>query len=347
MSPVRTLVAAIAAATLTLTGCGAVGLTGDGKLDYEDSPLAKYLSVLYSYGPGPDATAQEQQEFWNEQQRKTEELVAQCMTKEGFEYVPNTNNGGVVFSSDGDDMWRPDDREWVEKYGYGAANSPWQEQQQEQTEQQGDTNPEEYTDPNQPYLDSLTEAERQAYYEALWGKGQELDPDADPNEAQEWNWETAGCQGWAQHEVQGSNPWEQDENKPLVEAVQKFYEGLQNNPAFTELDAAWASCMAEKGFGGFTKQWDAQNSVYELLNAYWQSNEGPQGEDFGTIKDPEYAKIAETEIPLALADLECREKTDYRQAYLRAQFGAEEQFIADHREELDALIARAEQAKKE
>jgi hypothetical protein len=47
-----------------------------------------------------------------------------------------------------------------------------------------------------------------------------------------------------------------------------------------------------------------------------------------------------------VADLGCREKTDYRQQQLKIQFAAEEQFIADHKEELDALKARAEQSQK-
>ena len=345
MPRTRPLVALIAAATLALSGCGG-DVIGGGELTYEDSPLSKYLSAIYSGGLSPDATQQEQQEYYNEQNRRTEELVAQCMAKEGFEYVPNTNNGGVVISTDddGENMWRPDDRDWVEKYGYGAVNNPWQEQAE--TQQPEASAPP--ADPNQPYIESLTEAEQQAFYEALWGK-QEVDPDADPNEPQEWRWEDAGCYGWAQHEVQGDNPWEQAENKQIIDAIQKFYETLQSHPDLAKLDAEWSACMTEAGFSGFRTQQDAQNSIYDLINKYWEN--APQGDgewdpNFGTVKDPEFAKIADQEIPLALADLTCREKTDYRQQQLRIQFTAEEQFIADHKEELDAMKARAEQTQK-
>jgi hypothetical protein len=343
MPRTRTLVALFAAATLALTGCGGIDGKG-GELTYEDSPLSKYLMSIFSDGLAPDATDQERQEYYNEQNRRTEELVAQCMTKEGFEYVPNTQNNSVVVNTDTDDMWRPDDRDWVEKYGYGAVNSPWREQEENRTPEATEAP----ADPNQPYVDSLTESEQQAYYEALWGK-QEADPDADPNEPQEWRWENAGCYGWAQHEVQGDNPWDSAENKSIMDALQKFYETLQTTPELTKLDAEWSACMTEAGFGPFTTQTDAQNSMYELINQYWEN--APQGDgewdpSFGTMKDPEFAKMAEEEIPLALADLACREKTDYRQQQLRIQFAAEEQFIADHSEELDALKARAEQTKK-
>ena len=346
MAPTRSLAALIVAATLALTGCGG-GDGNDGKLDYEDSPLSKYLSEIFSYGLSPDATQEEQQQFFDEQQRRTEELVAKCMTEQGFEYVPNTNNGGtIVFSDDeSENMWRPDDRDWVEKYGYGAVNSPWQEQNQ---------NPEPETsaapaDPNSEYVETLTESEQQAYYEALYGKPQEPDPGADPDEPQEYRWEDAGCYGKAQHESQGDNPWEQKENKPILDALEKFWTDLQNDPGFVKLDADWSACMVEAGFDGFAKQADAQDSIYQLLNKYWESapqTEGEQNPDFGTMKDPEYAKIAEQEIPLAVADLGCREKTDYRQQQLKIQFAAEEQFIADHSEELDAMKARAQQGRK-
>ncbi|MCA0250778.1 MAG: hypothetical protein LCH76_00525 [Actinobacteria bacterium] len=341
MARTRSLVAIFAAATLALTGCSGDGGNGGGggKLDYEDSPLSKYLMAVFSNGLSPDATPQEQQDFYNERQRKTEELVAECMSKEGFEYVPNVNNGGVVIDSEGDNKWRPDDRDWVEKYGYGAINSPWQEEAPE-------PEPTEYVDPNQQYIESLPEAEQQAYNEALWGKPMEGGTEDEP---QEYNWENSGCWGWAQHEVEGDNPWEQEDNKPIIEAIQTFYESLQSNPDFAKLDAAWSTCMAEAGHDGFKTQPDAQNSIYELTNKYWEN--APQGEgemdpNFGTPKDPEYAKIAETEIPLAMADLECREKTDYRQQQLRIQFDMEEQFIADHQADLDALKARVEQGQK-
>ena len=346
MARTRSFVALIAAATIALTGCAGTVNGGDGKLDWDDSPLQKYLAAVFSGGLSPDATPEEQQAYYAEQQRKTEELVAKCMTEQGFEYIPNNPQVDTPIPVDGgEEKWRPDDRDWVEKYGYGAINNPWQE------EGGGpgiDPMPEPtpHTDPNQAYYESLSEAEQQAYQEALYGKPQEGGTDDEPVE---WDWTKAGCYGAAQHEVNGESPWEQKENKPIIDALQKFYEGVQNLPELAKLDADWAACMTEAGFPGFSKQWDAQNSIYDLINKYWENapqGEGEQDPNFGTPKDPEYAKIAEQEIPLALADLGCREKTDYRQAQMRIQFAAEEQFIADHKEELEALKARAEQSRQ-
>ncbi len=346
MARTRSLVALIAAATLALTGCGGGGDTGDGKLDYDDSPLSRYLSEVFSGGLSPDATPEEQQQFWAEQQRKIEELVAKCMTAEGFEYVPNNPTVDTPIPAEEENMWRPDERDWVEKYGYGAVNNPWQEQNG--GEPMPMPEPSMAPDPNGEYVESLTEAEQQAYYEALYGKP--VEPQPGEEEDYEYNWENGGCYGRAQHEVSGDNPWDMKENKPIMEAIQKFYETMSSNPEFAKLDADWSACMAEAGFDGFKVQQDAADSIYELINKYWEGvpqTDGEQDPTLGTMKDPEFAKIAEQEIPLALADLGCREKTDYRQQQLKIQFAAEEQFIADHKEELDAMKARAEQGRKQ
>ncbi len=344
MARTSSLVALVAAAALTLTGCGGGGETGDGTLDYEDSPLSKYLSEVFSGGLSPDATPEEQQQYWNEQQRKIEALVAKCMTEEGFEYIPNNPVVETPIPiEDTENKWRPEDRDWVEKYGYGAVNNPWQEDGNAPEPVPMPTAP---ADPNQEYLESLTEAEQQAYYEALYGKPIEPQPGEDDVT---YDWRNQGCYGYANHEVNGENPWEQQENKAILDAIQKFYETVQNDPAFAKLDSDWAACMTEAGFGGFAKQGEAQDSIYQLINKYWENvpqTDGEMDPNLGTMKDPEYAKIADQEIPLALADLTCREKTDYRQQQLRIQFAAEEQFIADHKEELDAMKARAEQGRK-
>lgn len=342
MSRPRLLLAAATVAVLALTGC--TGSTG-GELKAEDSPLAKYLSALYTQGLSPDATQEEQQAYYNEQNRKTEELVAQCMTKEGFEYVPNTSNGTVIISDSEENPWKPDDREWVEKYGYGAVNYPGR---QEMAEGQPEAS-EAPVDPNNEYVQSLTEAEQQAFYAALYGAPADESQAEDQNEdgSYEYHWEDAGCYGWAQHEIQGDNFWERDEYKPIIEALTTFYSDLQSSPEYAELDSEWSGCMADAGFDGFKTQAEAAQSIYDLINAYYEDM--PQDDEvsdtFGTPDDPEFAQIGEQELPLALADLDCREKTDYRARQLRIQFDLEEQFIADHTEELEALKASVEQGR--
>ena len=346
----RRLTSAIAIAAFTLAGCtGAPGLGAPSALKAEDSPLTKYLANL-SLGPGPDATKEEQQAYYDEQQKKTEQLVAECMKKEGFEYKPNTTTSVTVGGTE-ENPWKPDDREWVKQYGYGSVNFPGKDDAP--VEEPTGT---EQVDPNQEYLASLTEAEQQAYNEALYGgQAATAEPtDAEPtDEAQTWDWTKQGCYGAAQHEVMGDQPYEKAEFKPLIDALQKFYEGLPTNTEYSALDSEWVACMDTAGHTGFKTQSEASNSIYDLVNKYYEEaypadggEETEMDPNLGTLKDPAFAEIGKKEVELALADLDCREKTDYRNRQLTIQFKLEDQFISDHKAELDALKASADQGQR-
>jgi hypothetical protein len=96
--------------------------------------------------------------------------------------------------------------------------------------------------------------------------------------------------------------------------------------------------MADGGHSGFAKQADAQTSISDKLNEYYN------GQTEYVEDDPKLDALGEEEIALAVADLDCREKTNYRDEYEKVQFALEEQFIADNKADLDALKAAAEQA---
>ena len=57
------------------------------------------------------------------------------------------------------------------------------------------------------------------------------------------------------------------------------------------------------------------------------------------------AEWRDHEIEVALADFTCAEKVDYQKAYMTAQYRLENQFIEDHKSELDAMVAEIAQAK--
>lgn len=304
-----------------MSGCSLLP-GGDSELDPRDSPLSSYLNGQ------ADMSEEEMQEHFTEQQQEIEELVAACMTDEGFEYVPvdQSQNGGISFSGD---EWNPDDREWVEQYGYGAVNFPGRDTPVDPEQ--------EFVDPNQDYVMSLSGSEQAAYYETLYGP-QPTEEEMNEDGGYEYDPLNAGCYGSAQQEVQGADPYSAEENKPLMDALNEFYTDLQNHPALAELNADWSSCMADAGFSGFATQPDAQNSIYDDINAYYESQTEPVEDD------PELAAIGERELDLALADLDCREETDYRQESLRIQFELEEQFVQEHKAELEALKTALEEA---
>lgn len=316
--------AALGSAFVLLALAGCSGSSPAPAADGSDSPLGKYMSSIW----GGDLSEDEQMKKFEQDEKDREELVAQCMTEEGFDYIPATSTGSISFGSG--DEWKPDDAEWVAQYGYGMVRYPGQDAQPE---------PEtEYVDPNQDYVESLSESERTAYYEALHGP-QPTEEELSEDGSYEWNWETAGCYGWAQHEMEGENPATSEEHKPIMDAINEFYTQTAESTQFAALDAAWSECMADAGQSGFERQQDAQMSMNDKLNEYYE-NQTEWVED-----DPALDELAEEEIALATVDLECREKTDYRAQQQKVSYALEEEFIAEHKAELDALKAAVEQGR--
>lgn len=311
-------VAGAAALLLVLTGCTAASDDADATAE---SPLGEYLSALW----GGDLSEEEQAAAYEEENREREELMATCMKEQGFDYAPNVSTG-TSFSSG--EEWQPDEREWVAQYGYGMVRWPGMDDQPDMEEV--------YEDPNQEYVASLTPSEQTAFYEALHGPPvpeEELNEDG----SYEWSWETSGCYGWAQNELDGDNPIMSEEFAPLMEEINQFYTDLDSASSMADVDAEWAACMADAGHGGFARQSEALTSISDELNTYYES-QTEWIED-----DPALDEIADREVELALVDLDCRESTDYRERRQDVVVALEEQFIADHQAELDALKAAAEQ----
>lgn len=324
----RTLAGIVAASALALTLTACSSSPSDTSTDPMDSPLNKYLAAAW----GGDLSEEEQQKRMEEQQTKTEELVAACMKDEGFEYIPQPQTG--MYMSSGDE-YKPDDREWVSQYGYGAVNYPGMNEPV-------DPEAEEWVDVNADYVESLSEAEQAAFYESLHGPQPTEEEMSDPNFEWEYDPENAGCYGSAQSEINGdqaNDPYSADEHKPLMDAMSKMYEDMATMPELTALDTAWVDCMADAGYPGFDAQFDAQNSIYEEQQKIWES----AGEEGVNPDDPAFEELAEKEVAIALADLECREKTEYREKQTEISFKLEEDFIADHKAELEAFKADAEQ----
>jgi hypothetical protein len=322
---------AMAAIALLLSGCSGSDGDATGASDgaEQESPLAEYLNAVY----GGDLSPEEQEREFAEQQREQEELVAQCMKEEGFEYTPDTSSSSYS-ASDGTE-WEPDEREWVAQYGYGAVKSPFSEEPPPPEE--------EYVDPNGDYVASLSESEQTAFYEALHGPMPDEDEMSEGGEF-EYDWSAAGCYGAAQHEVAGEDPSQSEAFKPLFDAINKLYEDTASWPGMAELDQEWATCMDTAGQGGHASPTDAQTSIFDDLNKIYESVE--MSEDGSAPGGPDQAAIdalAEREVELALVDLECREETDYRDRFAEITRTVEQQFIDDHKAELDAMVAAAEQ----
>lgn len=325
------LPASLAIAALALSGCSSA--KGGSNAEVEEGPLDKYLSVLWD---GEEYT----QEKLDKDQLKIEELVAECMTKEGFEYKPNTQSGGVVISSEDEQdgpAWGSE--EFVKEYGYGIVNWPGMN---DQPEEPG----EEQVDPNQKYVESLSDSEQQAFYEVLYGPGPTEEQMAEMEEGGGYtsDWTQEGCQGAARHEIsqeaQGAQAaYEDPEFADLFEAMNEVW-GMEPSEEMTALNTEWAACMADSGYGQFSTPDDAQNSVMEASNELYGGGEYVEGEE---PKEPSKEKMDELkklEIETAVADFECKDKVGYEKKSTKIMHAQEQKFVDEHKAELDAMLAK-------
>ena len=157
-----------AVALLVATGCGKESSGSEdsatvvefGNRQYGDassSPLTKYFG--YDDTEKLNASAREQN-------KKAERAIAECMRAEGFEYIPNLTAATFAAAPEFDLT----QREYAEKWGFGIT-----------TTMQADGSPVDDApgmasfddtasqDPNQAIVEGLSDSERAAYEEALYG----------------------------------------------------------------------------------------------------------------------------------------------------------------------------------
>lgn len=331
-------------AVALLAACGSGGETAQEDLSWEDSPLAEALGSVWGMDQDPEEWEREEAE----RQREVEEVVAACMGEEGFEYLPAVFDGGTSMVVEDDDWGN---EEWTAQYGYGVTTDPWMDEQPVEPE-------EEWVDPNQDYVDSMSALEQEAYFEALHGPTT-IDEDwveGDPEP--EYNWEEAGCYGRAQNEVyEESDPasqmWQDPAFAEFFAATEKLYEDTQRDPRVAELNAEWVECMDEAGTTGVTSPDTAQEAIWEEYNRMYEEAdaqidwENLDWESLGENADPVrelmdeagLAELREREIAMAVADLACKEELDLESRHLAIQFELEKELVETYRTDIEAIIA--------
>jgi hypothetical protein len=332
-SPAARVLALGAAIGVGLTGCSGGG--GGGEPSDDETPLGaidKLFEGIY---------ADWDEDRANAESMRMEELVAECMAREGFEYIPvDWSQGGMVISEDDDIPWGT--LEFAEQWGYGITTNPWEDQQPVDPEPG-----QEFVDPNQAIIEAMSPTEQEAYYAALYGT---FDwSTVDEGEVVEPSWEELGCSGWAQHEVWGDNVWGGDENEwsDLMDEMQRMWEAIEDDPRVTEAHAAWASCMADAGYSGLAKVGDAEQSFYDRVNPIWENAYADIPPDAGEEEwraaeeevQRQLAALTEEEIATAVADYKCRESSGYDKKYQEANLAAQQRFYDEHKEELEAYAA--------
>ena len=315
-------------ALLLLGGCSAESTEKDEAAT--TSPLEEYLGSLYETDPA--AMAAEQTELEN--------YISTCMSDAGFEYIPRQVEESEFDWASEDMTEDRESKEWIAKNGYGMS----------MTEEPTETVEEAPEDPNMDYVASLSPSAQTAYNEALYGPDVWSTMTEEEIETYEYKWEDAGCQGAADHEIRnGTDLYSEPEHAPLFEAMQTLWESTSADPRTTELNTKWADCMADAGYTEYTSPDDAVTKIMEESNALWENVEYDEdaAEPAAGPSDEAMAEVRELELATAMADFTCKEETDYTEGAKKIQIELEEQFVKDHKAELDALVAAVEKSEAE
>ena len=337
LSRIHIAVLASAASLLFLSGCADQSVEDSAD---SGSLLAPYYEALHGSGRTPDDIEREIREAG----QRIEEDIAECMKKQGFRYtpfVPPAVTFDVAVDEEGGAS--PDDKRWVEKWGYGVVAGVGEVQLDEAVSD------EPVEDPNSQYYESLTVAEQVAYNETLYG----------PEEPVEGNgvsegkgWETAGCAGAAAHreEVARRGP-DLAAFDDLIARMDSVWAEFESHPGLVALNHAWSACMEERGEPGFDAQQDAADSISTAYaNLRFASDSGSDEmppdapSNLSPEANPQVAALQEREIELALVDLACREETDFDASQAEIFVQMEQEFVDANKEELDAMKRAAEQA---
>lgn len=304
----------------------------------EPSPLAQFLG--WSEGPSPGGS----EEFTEDQRQEhyqVQDYIVRCMEDVGFEYIPEPFPGDREPSSGEDsspDLWAlrdADPEAFTRQYGYGITTVDHEDQlipidDPELIEELIDPS----GDPNLEYRASLSEEARREYDRTLngyhWAERDAATAADDAVEA-----DPSGCRYEAIVAVTGADDDGDDppELADLSDAWDVLYRRIENDPRMAAAVRAWSDCMQAAGYPGLAELWAAEDQVRERQADLYKGDER-------SVQDgPDPAALAdarEFELAIAWADFECRRSHEIDRIHREVQFDHEEQFIEDHRQELEA-----------
>ncbi len=354
------MIAAIGAAAILMSACGGTEDAGGSTDAAPESPLAEFIGDEAMFDPEAG------QEQFAEEQRQMNEQVVACMAAEGWEYVPEDVGDFALFEGSEVDGLEWGSREWTEKYGFGITTQMFPQEtvgpELVGYPDEGFGPDEEYTDPNAEYVDSLSEADREAYYNDLYGS----DPGPDITEGmsdeemdaafEEWeaNRVIDGCFPQAEEEFYGGP---NDFYVQFSDELDDMWEQMMNDPRIVEVEAGVAECVSDKGLT-YSSMDDVYEDFYEraepMQEQVWNNMPELTEEEYEAMTDAELdamfnqppelspevkAELGELqaeEIALAIAVDDCgggqREQEDL---FNEVRIEYEQNFVDSNRERLE------------
>lgn len=346
------VVAAAIGVALGLSGCGLLGGSDDATPDGNGgsssgpvSPVAEYLGLSDLNSGDSDSEAQ-----FMALQTEFGEQVAACMAAEGFEYIPpnlEDLNSFDATTGDGIEYGTP---EYTARYGFGVTTQRFAQSAVGPDLVGYDDAPIEDQaapgDPNDEYVNSLSDAERQAYDAALYGDTPDFAWDESLTDAENQeladafyaDFEPTGC--FAEAEANGPFAQATAFYDEFGEELFELYEEIEDDPRFAAQLSEIEACVTEQGLEYVDpsrpyERWEAQLS--ELEADHFSSGElDSAGRD-------QLAALQTEEIAIAVATDECggsQQALSDRFGELVAEY--EQRFLDTNAERISQLEAEAE-----
>ncbi len=230
-------IGAVALGLLCVPLLAACGSSGNAVSDADlrnptKGPMAKLL--------GYDTSPAEQRA----QQLQVQQVMAECMKAEGWEYSPVDYSAQMGAYSEEYDMQMSDPIGYGEKYGYGVVRGYDMNTEQQNTDGGGES----FVDPNQDYMMTLSEDEMQQYQEAMYGQqsfddgGVSMDDGSEDSIPEMPKLEDQGCNGKATLEVVGDTVWG---NQDLMTRLNDMETDSENDPDVKAATEKWVACMSK------------------------------------------------------------------------------------------------------
>lgn len=244
------------AAIAVVLGLAAGACRGSAAQPEDDEPHGRMPDTPLSRFLGSDAGGTEAR--FSKQRRQQQQLVADCMARRGFEYVPvdpPTRAGPVAASPDGKaaNLTR---RQYLDRYGFGistvitASGTASYSAPASTSGTSSSTSTTAFDDPNSAIVRALSADARRAYETALYGTGGATAA-------------SGGCQSEAMAAL-AARPV--DAVIPQVEAeLNQLYQQVTADSRVLAASRSYATCMANAGYHGVRQPQDALDLVNQRL----------------------------------------------------------------------------------